>query len=148
MDLPQPGRPEHLLSRTSTQRSLEKSHAARPCGYGLNYLNYFARCAALACDPPCRAASRASPRRETRSAAPEVPSTEGLPETGKRLLFPTDRSLGARQPDTFVTRINIDPDGADASLARLHRQWNAGSFPLPIPPQCPLRLLRLEEFVG
>ena len=68
--------------------------------------------------------------------------------TGKRLPFPTDRSLRAEQPDTFVTRININPDGADASLARLHRQWNAGSFPLPIPPQCPLRLLRLEEFVG
>lgn len=78
MDLPQPGRPGHLLSPTRAHPDLER-RGRRPCGYGLE-MN---RTSQPGFTAPLRATHPVGPpcppprEKETNSAAPEVPSTPG-----------------------------------------------------------------------
>lgn len=91
VDLPQPDRPEHLLSRTRIERCLEKRRSSTALRCGPRYRT----------DPPgaprLRSAHLVGPppvlprERRARAAAPEVPSTKQPPLSGSGAAVPTLR---------------------------------------------------------
>jgi hypothetical protein len=127
VDLPQPDRPEHLLSRVRVDPRLEEQRSSTALRCGPRYRTNppgapRLRSAHLVGPPP------AFPReRRTRAAAPEVPSTKQPPREGSEDRIPR-LATGAHSPTPFrpafsaaLTR-NRRNTGSAAP-----RHWNLGS---------------------
>jgi len=144
VDLPQPDRPGHLLSRTRVAPRLETTKRDGPAVWA-SLPNESAWPARLAPDAPCRAASRARSRKKARAAAPEVPSTPETPLRGAALLA---RPSGAgRSTDAFSTVCRNDPDWGPLGARLAHRGIETRG-PFPGQAQRPRGFLRLEQLVG
>jgi hypothetical protein len=90
VDLPQPDRPGHPLSRNRAAPKVEYSQLGGPAVVGL-VANDFARNLRLAPENPSRAVLRPSSRKQERTTAPKVPSAEGDSPMGSGTLAPPPR---------------------------------------------------------
>lgn len=119
MDLPQPDRLEHLLSRNRAALEVEYSQHGGPAVVDL-LANDSARNLRLSPEAPCRAVLRTSSRKQERTTAPKVPSAEG--DSRWEVARPTrHRSGGGRTSGAFVSTIHVRPDSSPR---------NGGSAPL------------------
>jgi hypothetical protein len=113
VDLPQPDRPEHLLSRVRVEPSLEEQPSSTALRCGPRYRT----------NPPgaprLRSAHLVGPlpalprERRERAAAPEVPSTKQPPLAGSGSRAPS-LTTGAQSADAFSTDSPGGPDWGPA----------------------------------
>jgi hypothetical protein len=117
VDLPQPDQPGHLLSRTRVELRLKVQRT--PTTVRLRPLsNGYAQQASPKLNLPCRAASCMLSRKNTPSAAPEVPSSTLAPRLREAAASAKRRIARPQPSDAFLTNINTRLDEAGISLAR------------------------------